>query len=261
MISHDSVSARFEQWLTALDERHLADLTPSEVARALRALSSCYVERRSKLSDGGALGSAGKRAAFALFYSPIHFLIARHIVRALALDRVPVTQLHDLGCGTGSAGAAWALETGGRVSGIDRHRWAVSEANWTYKTLSVHGRATQLDIARARVTTFNRTGILASYAINELPDATRAEVLRRFISASSAGAHVLVIEPIARRLTPWWSDWEKAFVDAGGQSGEWRFEEPLPKRQFELARAAGLNPRELTARSLWLKPRRPASST
>ncbi|MBA3888795.1 MAG: hypothetical protein H0X67_24180, partial [Acidobacteria bacterium] len=58
-------------WLEALEGRHLSDLTPAEVARALRALSSCYVERRSKLARGGALDSAGKRAAFALFYAPL----------------------------------------------------------------------------------------------------------------------------------------------------------------------------------------------
>ena len=60
-------SSLFDNWLAALDERHLANLTPSEVTRALRALSSCYVERREKLAHGGALDGAGKRAAFALF--------------------------------------------------------------------------------------------------------------------------------------------------------------------------------------------------
>ena len=65
----------FTHWLEALDERHLANLTQSEATRALRALSSCYVERGQKLASGGPLDSAGKRAAFALFYSPLHFLV------------------------------------------------------------------------------------------------------------------------------------------------------------------------------------------
>ena len=42
-------------WLEALERRHLADLTVSEVSRALRALSSCYVERRDKLVVGRAV--------------------------------------------------------------------------------------------------------------------------------------------------------------------------------------------------------------
>ena len=89
--------------------RHLADLTMSEVARALRALSSCYVERRAKLAEGGALSSAGKRAAFALFYGPQHFLITQAILDALPPATENITNVVDLGCGTGSAGAAWAL--------------------------------------------------------------------------------------------------------------------------------------------------------
>ena len=51
----------FTNWIAALDERHLADLTLPEVGRALRALSSCYVERRSRLAEGAALEGAGKR--------------------------------------------------------------------------------------------------------------------------------------------------------------------------------------------------------
>ena len=41
----------------------------SRGSRALRALSSTYVERRQKIADGAA--GAGKRAAFALFYGPL----------------------------------------------------------------------------------------------------------------------------------------------------------------------------------------------
>src|SRR5262245_42503983 len=100
---------RVERWLAALDTRHLANLTPSEVGRALAALSSCYVERRGKLSDGSALDGAGKRAAFALFYAPLHAFVVSHIIRQLEAAR-SVARIQDLGCGTGSAGAAWALQ-------------------------------------------------------------------------------------------------------------------------------------------------------
>ena len=91
-------------WLEALERRHLADLTLSEVARALRALSSCYVERRARLAEGGALSSKGKRAAFALFYGPQHFLVTQAILGALPSATDNVAGLVDLGCGTGAAG-------------------------------------------------------------------------------------------------------------------------------------------------------------
>lgn len=246
---------RIEEWLSRLEERHLATLTFSELARALRALSSCYVERRSKLAAGGALASNGKRAAFAMFYGPIHLLMTRHVVRSLGLDRERPAQIHDLGCGTGVAGAAWSLESGARVSGLDRHPWAVAEANWTYQALRIDGRAAQGDLARWQTPAAKRTGILAAYAINELPQPVRDDQLRRLLAAAAAGAHVLVLEPIARRLAPWWSAWETAFEGAGGRSDEWRLTAALPARQRALGKAAGLSVREMTARSLFLPPR------
>ena len=242
-------------WLAALDERHLADLTPSEVARALRALSSCYVERRGRLAEGGALGTAGKRAAFALFYAPAHFFTARHILRALTPALAPVTHIHDLGCGTGSAGAAWALETRrARVSGLDRHPWAVAEANWTYRQLAIDGRAVQADAAKARIADPAGAGLVAAYTINELADPVRDALLPRLLDLHRRGARILIVEPISRRLTPWWRGWETAFAAAGGRADEWRFRDPLPPRQRALAKAAGLSTGEITARSLALSP-------
>src|SRR5262245_41211729 len=41
-----------ERWLTALETRHFSDLTFQEVARALRALSATYVERRDRIRSG-----------------------------------------------------------------------------------------------------------------------------------------------------------------------------------------------------------------
>jgi Methyltransferase domain len=252
MPDEDLPEHRVESWLAALEERHLSNLTAPEVARALRALSSCYVERRSKLSEGGALGTAGKRAAFALFYAPLHLLLVQHIVRALEIGAGAVTAVVDLGCGTGSAGAAWALAAGNvPVAGTDRHPWAVAEANWTYRELGLKGRAVQQDLSRTRLPSRPGTGVIAAYAINELSDAGRADTLPRLLRARSAGAAVLVVEPIARRLTPWWSAWDEAFRSAGGRSDEWRLRMDLPRRQRDLARAAGLRPEELTARTLF----------
>ena len=100
---------RFDHWIAALQTRHLSDLRFPEVSRALRALSSTYVERRQTLTDGAALAGAGKRAAFALFYGPLHYLLVAHIVRSIPEATQPaVPALVDLGCGTGASGAAWA---------------------------------------------------------------------------------------------------------------------------------------------------------
>jgi hypothetical protein len=242
-------------WLAALERTHLADLTTAEVARALRALSSCYVERRSKLPEGAALASAGKRAAFALLYGPLHFFVVSEIVRALPRANDVLT-IVDLGCGTGAAGAAWAIASGARqVSGFDRHPWAVAEANAAYRQLGLHGRAAQKDMTKVSLRTTPGSGVIAAYAINELTPASRNSMRGALLRAHADGGSVLVVEPIAKRLVPWWPEWQTAWLAAGGRADEWRFPAALPPTQQTLARAAGLDPRELTARSLWLPAR------
>ncbi len=246
-------NAPIDSWLATLERTHLANMTVSEVARALRALSSCYVERRSKLASGDALGSRGKRAAFALFYGPMHLIVTREVLRALPASTADLSTIVDLGCGTGAAGAAWALESGARaIRGYDRHPWAIEEANATYSHFRLHGHASRRDVTKTRLTAEDHTGILLAYAANELPPDGRERLLAELLAARRRGARVLVIEPISRRTTPWWGEWQAAVERAGGRADEWRFATPLPPTQQALARAAGLNPRELTARSLWL---------
>lgn len=245
---------RQDAWLAALNDRHLANLTQSEVTRALRALSSCYVERRDKLASGGALDGAGKRAAFALFYGPQHFVLTRAIVRDL---EIAATRVTDLGCGTGSAGAAAAIACGDvPVDGFDLSPWAVAEANWTYKELGLRGRATQANLRKLKIRAQSGGLILASYAVNELPDEARAPLLTQLMDAHGVGASILIIEPIARRVNLWWSGWADAVLEAGGRADDWRFRDLLPARQRALARGAGLDVQEMTARTLYLEGRR-----
>jgi hypothetical protein len=212
------------------------------------------LRRASVTARIGALEGRGKRAAFAAFYGPLHFLVIRNIVRALqSAAAVPLQRIVDLGCGTGAAGAAWAVEAGiSRISGFDRHPWAVSEAAWTYRTLGLRGRAVRADAARMPVGAGRGDGFLLAYFLNELADPARAELRTKLLGAKARGASVLVIEPIARGVSPWWSEWEESVALAGGRADEWRFPADLPRLQRDLARAAGLEPRELTARSLWL---------
>jgi len=134
-MSHDA----FDAWIAGLETRHFAELTFPEVSRALRALSSAYVERRAKLADGAALNGAGKRAAFALFYAPLHYLLVEHIVKNLEGAARKAPTLIDLGCGTGASGVAWAraLPAAPHVVAIDRHPWAVGEATATYRAFGL----------------------------------------------------------------------------------------------------------------------------
>jgi SAM-dependent methyltransferase len=246
----------FEDWFGALEARHLADLKFPEVRRAVQALSSLYVERRGRLGQGRDLDSAGKRAAFALYFAPLHFLLVREVVRALGAATPAPSLIVDLGCGTGTAGAAWAVETGGRsaVEGIDRSGWAVAEAQWAFKTLRLRGRAHQGAAETARLPR-RRGAVIAAFTLNELSAAAREALLPRLVAAGREGARVLVIEPIARRHLPWWSAWAAAVRQEGGREDEWAFPATLPSTLALLDRASGLDHHELKGRSLWLPGR------
>jgi hypothetical protein len=246
----------FDTWLHDLESRHLADLRFAEVSRALRALSSTYVERRRALRDGAALAGAGKRAAFALFYGPLHYLTMREVVRRLGAGAVGGRTLVDLGCGTGAAGAAWVDEAPAlsRVLAIDRHPWAIAEATRTYRHFNVPVQLRQADLASIGWPK-TAAAFLAAFAVNELPEPARNSLLGRLIERGTGGDAVLIAEPLARSVAPWWRDWEKAFAVAGGRADEWRFPADLPEVVARLDRAAGLNHRELTVRTLWIPPR------
>jgi hypothetical protein len=242
-----------------LEARHLSELTFPEVSRALRALSSAYVERRAKLAGGAALSGAGKRAAFALFYGPLHFLLIRHIVSALPGATSPGPTIVDLGCGTGASGAAWAsaLSPGApRVVGVDRNPWAVAQASITYRLFGVPAIVHRAD-ALAMKLPHGPAATVAAFSINELDDSSRNLLLTRLLDRRRAHDQILIVEPLARSAAPWWNQWRDAFARHGGRADEWRIPTELPAIVAKLDRAAGLDHRELTGRSLWIGADRP----
>ncbi|HSL23982.1 MAG TPA: methyltransferase [Vicinamibacterales bacterium] len=246
----------FEGWIAALEARHLAELRFPEVTRALRALSADYVQRRHRVG-GAALDGRGKRAAFALFYGPLHFIVIEEVSRSLGIDPATVTHVIDLGCGTGAAGAAIASATGARplVTGTDRQAWTLTEAAATYRWFALRHRVIRSDVS-SFVREHRRAGeghlFVAAYTINELSSDERRKLLAALIARGRAGAAVLVIEPIATRVSPWWDEWAQAWRALGGRADTWRFARTLPETLRKLDEAAGLDHREQTARSIWL---------
>lgn len=220
----------------------------------MRALSSAYVERRRTLGEGGALSSAGKRAAFALFYGPLHYLLVQRIVAELpGAAAEDIRMLVDLGCGTGAAGAAWANACGRTppIEAIDRYPWALREAAETCRAFGIPVRTRRQDLEAVRFP-HGTLGILAAFSVNELARSARAAILARLLARAERGDRVLIVEPLAGFVAPWWGEWRNSIEQRGGRADEWRFQVDLPPIVAKLDRAAGLHHDELTGRSLWL---------
>jgi SAM-dependent methyltransferase len=242
----------FEAWLAALEARHLANLRFPEVVRALRALSSTYVERRARLSGRGSLDSDGKRAAFALYYGPVHWRLVHAVVQQIPGAMRPARRLLDLGCGSGAAGAGWAtlMAPPAAVSGLDLHPWTIGEAAFTYRQCGLHADVRRGHAERSRWP--RADAVLAAFLANELSDPDRDALLARLLDAARGGARVLVVEPLSKGVAPWWPAWADAAVRAGGRADEWRLDVALPSIVTRLADAAGLRPQGVAGRSVWI---------
>jgi hypothetical protein len=257
------MTPRIEAWLKAVSDRHLSAMDRPAFLKAVRALSVRYVERRNLLTERSPIDSAGKRAAFAGYFAPRHFLSTYFIVEEMHLDDAPADTIVDLGCGTGAAGAAWALRLPREpvLMGIDLHPWAVTETNWSWRTLGLNGRARRGNIVtaclrlrqRSRRSSLEGTGIVLAWTVNELSDEARQTLLPALVDLAQQGASILLIEPISRRVAPWWNEWEAAFARTGGIAREWPARIGFTQRRADLDRDAGFQRETLGARSLCIK--------
>jgi SAM-dependent methyltransferase len=245
--------AAFDAWQARALARFSPPLSFREIRRGVQALSSLYVERRAegRLAER-ALEGAAKRAAFACFYAPLHFLTLFHALRGGAHGRPE--RIVDVGCGTGAAGAAAACAlaggAGARVLAVDRSGFALGEARHTYAAFGL--RAALRRGALPAALPALRSGDLAivGWCANELSESARDALLARLLEGAARGAEVIVAEPLATAAAPWWRSWALAFAPLGGAAREARARIPLPEALARLDRAAGLDHRELGARVL-----------
>jgi SAM-dependent methyltransferase len=250
-----------DAWLAALIERHTRQFTRPEFLKAVRALSARYVERRADLAHRPPTDSAGKRAAFAAFFAPLHFVTIRALAPRLGVSNRDLGEIVDLGCGTGTASAGWAVTQPNppAILGLDRDAWALDEAAWNWRTLGLQGRTRRVDLGRAvpelaapRRESRTRRAMLAAWSANELSDDARAGLLTALLAAADNGDDVLVVEPIARRAAPPGGRWADAWGARGGRADEWKVEGALPSALAEISEAAGFRRDALAARTLWL---------
>ena len=154
-----------------------------------------------------------------------------------------------------------ALDRRPALTGIDVNPWAVTETNWSWRTLGLNGHARRGDLVKAtlrlrqvsRRTGPGGTAIVLAWTVNELSLDDRRALLPLLLDLAREGASVLVVEPVARRVTPWWDEWEAAFGEARGVAQEWPMGIELQAPFAQLDRDAGFRRDALGARSLCIR--------
>jgi trans-aconitate methyltransferase len=232
-------------------ERHGEALTFTEIRKGVQALSRLYVQKRGKTDPAKALEGQGKRAAFVLYYGALHYIAVHHLVRRTGLDGRSLRRILDLGCGAGAAGAAWAgrLPNDAAVVGVDRSGWAVKAAGWTYAAFGLRHETRRADISEVQLPGEGE-GIVLGWAVSELPGGTRDYMLDRLGDALRRGASLLVVEPVAGPVAPWWGEWVEELAPFGASAREVKLSIDPPAWIAHMDKAAHLNHRTFTVRAL-----------
>ncbi|NRQ40345.1 rRNA methyltransferase [Nonomuraea sp. NN258] len=181
---------------TALDAA-LARFSPHELSQSAGALTGRY--RTGAPGEGPFLRTRADIAAYAAYRMPATFAAAATAMRqaaALTPGFAPLTQV-DVGGGTGAAiwaaGETWPsleritviehdaniIDLGRRLAGTSRSA-AVRGTSWQHAKIKADLRRPAADL------------VTMSYALNELPEGERAQVVR-WLAADAA--MVIIIEP------------------------------------------------------------------
>jgi len=248
-----TLRADFDAWLAATVARHTADLEFRELRKGAQALSWLYVERRAEGDLAArAVDGRGKRAALASYYAPLHFLATQHALARIGPAQFgAVRRVVDLGCGTGATGAAAArMLDCADVVAIDRSGFALSEARHTYAAFGLlsHTKRAQLPGAAPRPVP-GELWVLG-WAVNELDDRSRNALGERVVRAIESGVRLLLLEPLASGVVPWWSEWCAELAKLGVVDLESKSRALLPEWITRIDNAAGLDHRVLGARVL-----------
>ncbi len=223
----------------------------ARVARAVVLLRRAPGEADVRIR-AGRRGQAGRVCPFLCACSSPH----GHARRARARRAQPAAPSFD-------RSRVWHWRGGIRVGARVR---AFLNAGWR-RSASVGGSRSELDVSASRASrTGGRRRRCEADRHTRIGHRHRARVRRERASARQApvccwitsgtgfGAAqaVLVVEPIARSVTGWWTEWTTALGDDGVRTDEWRFPATLPALLSDIASGAGLNPRELTARTIYV---------
>ena len=247
--------ARFDAWLDDTLKRHSRALEFREIRQGVRALSSLWLERRA----GGelarrAIEGQGKRAALASYFAALHFLTLHHTLEHLGDTTLSgIRRIFDLGCGTGACGAALgaAVPTRTTVFGVDRSAWVLGEARRTWSHFGLRQHTRRAELPEGMPEGSRGDLLMLGWVVNEIDAGPREELRKALRAVLGRGARVLIAEPLARSVSPWWESWCEA-LDARSEIVKLRIERPAWIEEMD--RASGLDHSTLGARVLLAGP-------
>jgi hypothetical protein len=91
---------------------------------------------------------------------------------------------------------------------------------------------------------------LLGWSANELAAGERDALLERIVRAIGFGARVVLLEPLAGKIVPWWRAWRDELAPLGVADFECKVPVALPEWIARLDKASGLDHRVLGARLL-----------
>jgi hypothetical protein len=94
--------------------------------------------------------------------------------------------------------------------------------------------------------------VVLGWTVNELPAESRTQLRRVLEGLAARGTALLVIEPISRRVSPWWDQWTAALDGPRTRCDEWAFDLALPAVLANLDRDAGFRREQIKARTIWV---------
>ena len=244
------VADPFPAFFAALEARQRAELTFQEIRRALQALSSLYVERRERLSGRRSTGPASVPPSRSTTGRCTSCSCARSCARSgRAAARLGASSIWAAALGRpaprGRSGARRPHGRRDRQQRLGRRRGALDAAaarsarQGQPRRRGVGGAAGPAARHPRRVHRQRAAGRRA-----------RA-LLPRLLDAAEAGSPVLIVEPIARRMSPWWPEWAGPSAQAGGREDEWRCRPPC-RRRSRCSQGGRARRAQLTGRSLSL---------
>lgn len=252
----------FDEWLESTLGRYLPPLNFTELRKGVQAISSLYVERRLEGRIAArAVEGVGKRAALATYYSALHFLTIHHAIRMLGKETFnDVNRVVDLGCGCGASGAAAATLIPGPpvMLGIDRSGWALEEVPRTWGAFGLTGRWIRGEAPLAAPRPVAGDLVVFGWCLSEMDEADRAASFKYLAGALRKGSALLIAEPLAGRILPWWKDWQEELALEGIRGEVIRVAIDRPLFIQDMDKASGLDHQVLGCRILAGRMRTPA---